>query len=158
MAEPIKVRVLDHVRSTLAAVDGASPYYFRLDRARQVMVAGESADAATVFPWIIVYETSDEGTDEFNGYDERTMTVELICAIRQGDAALVRRDMERLAADVQRALHADHTRSQQAIDTQVDRSATAFDASQAPVYLCSLNVKINYRHGWKDPTSLAPTF
>lgn len=158
MPEPIKIRVIDHVRTTLAAVKGASPYYARLDRERQVSVAGDVPDSVDVYPWIVVYETADEGSDEWNGYDDRTLTLELICGIRQGDAALVRRDIERLTADVQRALHADHTRGGLAIDTQVDRSVTAFDSSQAPVYVFAVNVTINYRHGWKDPTSLAPTF
>lgn len=158
MAEPIKLRVLEHLATTLAAVDGKGSYSFRLDRDQQVLTAGQDPSAVAVFPWVLIYETDDQGSDEWNGYDERTMTVEIICAIRQGDAALVRRDMDRLHADVQRALHADHARGGLAIDTQVARSATAFDASAAPVYLFSVGVTINYRHGWKDPTSLAPTF
>lgn len=158
MTEPVKFRVLDHIRSTLAAVAGGGDYNFALNRDGQVTAYGSHPGEFHTFPAIVVHETDDQPEEQDAGYEERRMQVELICATREPDRRYVQRSIERLTADVTRALHADHQRGGTAIDTRVEAASTAFDDSQFPVVLFLLKVTVLYRHGYKDPTSLAPSF
>ncbi len=157
MAETIKYLVVENVRATLAAVSGAAPYNYDF-RKGQVFVFGKTLEAAAVFPVVVIYETEDTGSDEANGYDERTLRLTLSCGIRLGNRDEVRRAVDRFVGDVQRALHADYQRGGYAIDTHVDTNSTALDDSELPAVFFEIGATIQYRHAWGDPTSLAPTF
>ena len=158
MTASVKTSITANILTTLAAVDGTAPYNYNLSRTQQVTLYGRHPSTFSTWPSIVVEETGDAGDlGQTCGYDERTAKLTLICAVREGDEAAARASAQALVADIQRALHADYTRGGYAWDTHVDDSANEFDVATLPIVTFTVGVTVNYRHGVKDPTSLAPS-
>ena len=158
--ETVKGRILAHALATLRAVTAGDDYWNSLDLAGQVIDGGVPGDRINTFPGIVQAEADDRESSDvaINGYDERTLTLQFICAIRDGNKATVKRSIARLVSDIRKALQADHTRGGLAVDTRVARDATAIDESQSPIYFFVVEAEIDYRHGTKNPASLEPSF
>jgi hypothetical protein len=155
--ETVQDRIIANVLTTLAAIAGGSTYYTTV--ARVYEMKGNPLQSPEM-PCAIV---------QHMGLDEKYGSIDTIdCNLRLAVALCMPKDesghwqqlIRQLAEDAKRALRDDFGRGtfagmQNAFDTYVEGTEVANEADGFPIALAQINVRIQFRHLFDDPTAAA---
>lgn len=155
--EPVEQRILDNVRTTCAAIAAGTDFYTSVRRVHDM----EGLPlAVTEFPAVLVsYEGCESDLGECNGHVKCDLNLNIYVVNRKSPATW-RRDIERFAADVNKALTSTWTRGEldgqaNAFDTLIERTVIADESDGFPVALARLETRVVFRHVFGDPTAAA---
>jgi hypothetical protein len=155
--EPVEQRILDNVRTTLAAIVAGTDYYTSV---RRVHDMENHPLQVNEFPAVLVsYVGCEKDLGECNGHVKCDLRLDVYVVNRKSTATW-RRDIERFAADVDKALTSTWTRGEldsqaNAFDTLIERTVVADESDGFPVALARLEARIVFRHVFGDPTAAA---
>lgn len=157
MTESVRERILQHVQATLEAVTVEHGYQTTLQSVQRFQQDGQQL---SVVPVAVLVEGGDdvELDGPMNGYDglvSHALTLSVVLIHRQDtdvDSQPAAQAMNRLIADVQKAMQADPTRGGVAINTE-EIGVGELDAEEGqPELVRTVGYRIRYRHRRTDPT------
>jgi hypothetical protein len=144
MADPVSNAILDHVITTIGAIESGATYSRTVRECKRlVSVPQDIAQFDSVFVF-------DAGTtkDYLTGQTRCEMSLMLFCAVQDDDPATA---IDQIAADVEKALSVDITRNDKAIDTKITAIRKELSEDNSPEGYCEMDVLIIYRHQEGDP-------
>lgn len=155
-SEPVEQRILDNVRTTCAAIVAGTDYYTTVG-ARVHDMKGHPLEL-NEFPAVLVsYIGCEKSQSEILGLVKCELRLDVygVCSMQP---ATWRRDIERLAADIEKALTSTWTRGEldgqaNAFDTLIERTVIADESDGFPVALARHEVRVIFRHLFGDPTA-----
>jgi len=153
--EPVESRILDNLKSTLAAITAGADYYTSVLKVHDM---DQGFLQARELPAICVeHKGTPEEPYDSTGLVMANSIVDLYCVAPK--TPTWRRDILRFAADVKKALRVDCGRGvtpdgqANAFDTTVDNTVLANEADGFPVALARLEVRVTFRYLFNDPTA-----
>lgn len=144
--DTIRNKVVENVRSTLAAVSAGANYRNTIQR---VYVADVTPQTAIEFPCAVIAPDSAAHDDARLGLISTRLNLLVHLRSRDlGDEVFARTGVESihdLIEDARKALLVDHTRGGVALDTHVVTDTVYPAASTVPTYAADLNVSVDFR-------------
>lgn len=155
MAESVEQRILDNVVSTLQGITTGAGYQ---QTVKQVYVfEGNALDAPEIPCAVVLHERTERSAvapRAPNGVVTCFLHL-LVWASIEKEPTTWKRDIGRLASDIDKALRVDWTRGALAFDTHVDEVKVANEGDGFPVPVAQLAVRIHFRTAYEDSTAAA---
>lgn len=154
--EPVEQRILENVRTTCAAITAGTDYYTTVG----ARVHDMKGNPLLIKEWpavLISYVGCEKSLSEMLGLQKCELRLDVYC-VGAMTPATWRRDIERFAADVEKALLSTWTRGEldgqaNAFDTLIERTVIADESDGFPVALARHEVRVIFRHLFGDPTA-----
>jgi hypothetical protein len=145
VADTLKTQILDNLVTVIDAIVANGTYN------RTVRAASRAAKTLTEAQRDVVFITNSPVTkiQLVNSVTQCTLTAFVACVVE--DATDLDKAVDDMAADVEKAICTDITRSGSAIDTNVVSVENQVIEEMSPMGTCVLEVSILYRHQFGDP-------
>lgn len=150
---PVKERVLEHVKTTLAAI--ASPAYFtdvvavKRQTSENPYVALDQAE----FPAVLISVPTTSYDDGVNGILSASTNVSLRLVVQAREG--VSSNIEQFISDVKAALLADWTRGGLALDTKIVGDEVLVPEEVTGYAVADVSLTLRWRHLYSDPNTAA---
>jgi putative methionine-R-sulfoxide reductase with GAF domain len=147
--------IFQNIAETLATMRVENGYEYTVDEENIVLIHGKKDDSAYAEPVIFVYPsretTNFEKGEKGKDYNELEIQIE---AYIRGTRDTMNANINKMLADLKKALGADHTRGGYAIDTQFlsnDAFLTDLTGEKCGIVLI---IQVDYEHAYGDPYNL----
>jgi len=145
--DPIRSQIIDDLITTLETISPANGYKRTVRKASRVATPITNPNRDMVY----VRSADEQKEDLHNNKRDCTMTVMLAGVIE--DRTNLALAIDEFAADVEKALYVDITRSTLAIDTRVVRVEEEVSEDFGAMAGCIMTLEIRYRHATGNPYS-----
>ena len=148
MADSIREKIMANVETTLEGITTAAGYNSTIQRVYRIRLAGLNIQE---FPSIVVIPGREINAEEpVDRYTERLSFV-LECWLKEASKDDIATQVNKLVADVQKALLVDYTRGGMAINTKLLGNEPFYNDVNAPYGGVDIEIEIHYRHQYSDP-------
>ena len=154
MATSIREYIFLNIQTTLQGILQRDGYENNVDSDNVILIHGKRDDSAYKEPIIYIYpgpeRTNLEKGEKGKDYNELDILIE---AFIRGTKETMNTNINKMLADMKKALGADHTRGGYAIDTVFtgnDAFLTDLTSEKAGIVL---SLEIHYEHNYGDPYS-----
>jgi hypothetical protein len=152
MADSIRELIFQNIKTTLQGILQRDGYENNIDAENVILIHGKRDDSAYKEPIIYIYPGQERTNLEKGekGYDYNELEVQIEAFIR-GTKDTMNTNINKMLADLKKALGADHTRGGYAVDTIFignESFLTDLTSEKAGIVLA---LQVDYEHKYGNP-------
>lgn len=153
MSDPVKLTILANIKTTLEGITVAAGYNQTLRQVhdRRPMFSNDPSECPVVY----FFEENTANDEEFSQNRTRRVMTVMVGHYSSGDGRNPKPALERLVADVEKALTTDRTRNGVAIDTIPGNEEPEVIPNETPSGICWRDYTVIFRTPHGDPYTVA---